>query len=251
MAGYQRTGFTFSGLPPPKSNDPNDSTVNPKQELETYTAEFIDVLASLHSLASASNTVSCKTTQPRRHSLFKPGTPLHRLLSTPPSMRRGIPGFRIQVIARFVALLYINLTFWDLRDDVMASEGFLKTLALRIVEYDLDTSSSSIEMLVHLLILGFEDDGSIDGSDFNNLHHIVPMVEAERPWKIGRLLKVAKRLSRSSWDKLNEILLRMLAQADFGAGFTGIAGGTKSWLGGLETEILEAEDEALVAPAIE
>jgi len=103
-------------------------------------------------------------------------------------------------------LLYLNTALFDLRNNPAASENYLKKLNLQIVEQEIDCSLS-IELF---------------------------------PWLVGKMLKVAKRLSGKSWERLRNTLRAFLVfdNAFLYAGDSLVCSGEGSWEGAFRREVL-------------
>lgn len=228
FAGYQTRGPSFffdhdSSI----SSMGHDAGAIGVQEIREQCDELVTFLRNTEHLALVQKLRFDKTNAPRRYSAFWQGAPLHRLLSSPPGLRYSHPGGRKQIISRLAALLSINAAFWAYRHSTELSERFLKELTIQVLDSELDIHLS-IEALIQMLLGGSRDPA---------------LQDPDRPWFVGRMLKIAKRLSRASWAKLNDILLGFLALEDnFGPVMF-------SWEDELKREILEAPLTSYIMPA--
>jgi hypothetical protein len=150
-----------------------------------------------------------KHLSPRRYSLFEPDTLLYRILSSPPGLRYAHPGHRKQIISRLAALMMINAALWEYRLSTERSEAFLDSLTTKLLDSEVDVSGS-VEALLQIL-LACEDGYGADGQRKLSSPNENDPLPSARPWFVGRLLKIAKRLGRPSWDWLNDTLLEFLA----------------------------------------
>ena len=112
----------------------------------------------------------------------------------------------------------INTAIWEYRHSTEFSEEFFAELMDNIMNNDLD-KHISVEALIQILL---------SGSNNPILLH------TERPWFVGRMLKVSKRLCRPTFERLNDLLLNFLS---LGPGLTPVM---LSWEDELRTEILQA-----------
>jgi len=145
---------------------------------------------------------------PHRYSSFGSDTLLYRILSSPPGLRYAHPGQRKQIISRLAALMMINAALWDFRLSAEKSEVFLDGLATKLLDSEVDVTGS-VEALLQILLAcddGYEVDGQRKPAGLNKAD---PPPSA-RPWFVGRLLKIAKRLGLPSWEWLNDTLLGFL-----------------------------------------
>lgn len=197
--------------------------LSPSEELHHQCGEFIDFLKRCEQLALYQKR-NPNATGPTRRAAFQNTALLRQILAAPPGVRFTVSGDRKQFVARLVALMMLNAGLWDYRHAVPRSEAFLAALEQDIIGSEVNMSGS-IEALLQIMLAckdgSFE---SIPGSDFNlnldanadadfpDFSQYAPTARTSyaRPWFIGRMLKVAKRLSLDSWLRVNEILFSCL-----------------------------------------
>ena len=170
------------------------------QEMRDALEELLQFLRCLESLAlvqaNFARTGLGPQRAPLRYGSFSEQSSLRRLLSDPPAPRYGDSslGARRQLLARMAALLTINAANWQYRHSVELGESFLEELGEAVQTNELEKSLSA-EGLCQTLLSGSGNPA---------------LEDTERPWLVGRMLKIAKRLSRRNWDRLSEILLSFL-----------------------------------------
>ncbi|KAL1986297.1 hypothetical protein VTN96DRAFT_6665 [Rasamsonia emersonii] len=196
----------------------------PEQEVRLQCEEFIDFLNRCEQLAQRQRGSLPKSSAPTRHSVFQEGSILHRILASPPGRRFTATGNRKQFIARLASAMMINAALWDYRSSIPRTEAFLKSLEQRVLDSEVDMSGS-VEALLQILLAckdGFDEDESSVNSPYYSppeLHHDAPDFSQysatatspfARPWFVGRMLKIAKRLSLESWMHVNSLLFSCL-----------------------------------------
>ncbi|KAI1911040.1 hypothetical protein LOZ61_004018 [Ophidiomyces ophidiicola] len=206
------------------------SDFNPMTEIETQCEAFLEFLRRSERLAfDTASSSSEKTTTPRRNLSFATDTLLYKILSSGPGARFATAGTRKQIISRLASLLMINAALWDYRLLPEKRDRFLKALSMKLVDKEVDLNES-VEALLQIL-LAYDDTFGIrdlEKEEYNeNLrNHLVFNHETgesltvraiksgidpyQRPWLVGRLLKIAKRLCWVSWMSLNEMLFSFL-----------------------------------------
>jgi hypothetical protein len=234
---YRMPGYSGSDLSLSFKNYPADTfshIPNPTlttlaiAELTMATEEFIGFLRSIEHLSLVQRSSSHANLLPRRHFVFQPRTSLHAIIASPPAPRRSIAGYQHQVTYGLSLLLHLNAALWDFRRSPDLSERFLKELSLRIVGNELDTYVSA-EALAQLLLRPTSD------PDMRQAHF-------DRLWFVGRMIKVAKRLSLKSWLKLRGMLIGFLTFEDMPSFF--------DWEDEFRAEVLAAPLVSYVMPAL-
>jgi hypothetical protein len=154
--------------------------------------------------------------------------------------------------------MMLNAALWDYRSSIPKAEAFLKSTVLRILDSEVDVSAS-VEALLQILLAckdGFADESS--RPSFDTLHLPPKLVDIPdfsqysssttspfaRPWFVGRMLKVAKRLSLDSWMRVNRLLFACLTlqiQEPI----------MPSWETELRQEILQAPLTSYIMPALQ
>ena len=131
-------------------------------------------------------------------SLFAPGTPLYRLLSSNSDSSMGLNNQRASDACQIPCLLYINAVLLYYVKGPYLIDNFFAKLINAVYEDNLDKCVSPEHLLIRLLV-------GIDGT------------EAERDARlceVTRLAYVAKRLGKSSMEKARGALWERLALSD-------------------------------------
>jgi len=224
FSGYNGQGatFYFDHQSSPMHSNPQEAEGIARREIAQQCSEFITFLKCAEHLALVQagmqqNPVA-RAQQPMRYSVFSHGEPLYNLVASPNGPRYTETGQFKQIISRLGALITINTAIWEYRHSTDLSEEFFVELLQNIIHNDLH-QHISVEALIQILL---------SGSQNPNLLH------TERPWFVGRFLKVSKRLSRSTFERLNDVLLQFLT---LGPGLQPTIGG---WEDELRAEILNA-----------
>ncbi|EXJ81243.1 hypothetical protein A1O3_07533 [Capronia epimyces CBS 606.96] len=200
FSGYNAHGatFYFDYQSSPCHLNEQEAEAIARAEIAQQCNEFITFLKCAEHLAleqagMMTNPI-LRNQQPLRYTVFLPGQPLYNLLASPNGPRYTETGQFKQIISRLAALMMINKAVWEYRHSTEFSEGFLVELVENILHNDLD-QYISVEALIQILLSGCKD----------------PLLShTERPWFVGRMVKVSKRLTRPTFEKLNELLLRFL-----------------------------------------
>ncbi|KAL2222996.1 sigma-70 region 2 family protein [Thermoascus aurantiacus ATCC 26904] len=239
----------------PRSRQP----LSPIEEIQYHCEAFISFLKRCEHLAIHQRTTPPKTSAPTRHTAFQTGSLLYRILASPPGRRFTSTGDRKQIISRQASLMMLNAALWDYRFSIHRTEVFLKSLIMKVLESEVDMTGS-VEALLQILLAckdGFTDEpetmvsspGSSSeyyqdaGPDFSQYSPTATSASA-RPWFIGRMLKVAKRLGLESWERLSDVLFSCLTlQVQEPV--------VPSWEHDLRREILEAPLTSYVMPALQ
>lgn len=200
FSGYSSNGptFYFHHGPTAMPSDPLEAQQMAVQEIQEQCEEFITFLRCTEQLAFVQaqirNMPIALQRQPNRYTAFIPGQPLERLLASPPGLRYTETGQLKQIISRLASLLTINTAIWEYRHSTDMSEEFFRELIENVKYNELDVHLS-VEALIQILLSGSKNPALLD---------------TERPWFVGRMLKVAKRLKAASFQKLNNVLLSHL-----------------------------------------
>ena len=235
FSGYSSCGptFYFHHDPTAISSDPCVAHQIAVQEIREQCEEFIKFLRCTEQLAFVQariqNTPIAIRRQPMRYTAFQAGQPLERLLASPPNLRYTETGRLKQILSRLAALLTINTAIWQYRHSPGMSEEFLFELVENITYNELDVHLS-VEALIQILLSGSKNPALLD---------------TERPWFVGRMLKVAKRLSAPSFQKLNDVLLSYLTLG------SALEPRVTDWEDELRLEILEAPLTSYVLPLMQ
>jgi hypothetical protein len=200
FSGYKGRGatFYFDHESSPGHTDTEEAESIGRTEIAQQCEEFITFLKCAEHLAlvqaGMQGNAILRAQQPLRYSVFLPGQPLHELLASPNGPRYTDTGQFKQIISRLGALMTINTAIWEYRHSTEFSEEFFAELMHNIIHNDLDRHIS-VEALIQILLSGSTN---------------AVLVHTERPWFVGRMLKVSKRLSRPTFEKLNDLLLSFL-----------------------------------------
>jgi hypothetical protein len=125
-------------------------------------------------------------------------------------------------------LIFIHATLWELRTSSSKTDQFLSSLESKVIEHGLDWNLSP-ESLTLTIMDGVDPELDRDG----------------RIWFTVRMVTVAKRLSRSSWNRVEHLLMRCLMMDTAVRDSSVLA-----WEGQLRMELLEAPlSHAGLAPA--
>lgn len=200
FSGYNAQGatFYFDHQSSPMHSNPEQAAAIARREIAQQCTEFITFLKCAEHLALVQagmqqNPVA-RAQQPMRYSVFRPGQPLYNLVASPNGPRYTETGQFKQIISRLGSLMTINTAIWEYRHSTDLSEEFFTELLQNIIYNDLH-QHISVEALVQILLSGSRNP---------------TLLHTERPWFVGRFLKVAKRLSRATFERLNDVLLKFL-----------------------------------------
>lgn len=235
FSGYNSCGptFFFQHDPTAMPSDPFDAHRIAVQEVREQCEEFITFLRCIEQLAfvqaKVQKTAIAVQRQPMRYTIFMPGQPLERLLASPPGLRYTETGQLKQIISRLAALLTVNTAIWEYRHSTQLSEEFFCELIENVKYNELDVHLS-VEALIQILLSSSKNPALLD---------------TERPWFVGRMLKVAKRLKDASFRKLNDILLGYLVLG------TDLHPVMNDWGNELRLEILQAPLTSHVLPLLQ
>ncbi|KAL4897174.1 hypothetical protein BDV59DRAFT_198594 [Aspergillus ambiguus] len=231
LSGYETHGPSFFF-------DAAALVVRPKDELQHQCAEFLTFLHRCEQLALY------QAADPRvlpRRTAFEESSWLYRILAAPSGLRFTASGDRKQFVARMVALIMLNAALWDYRFSETATATFLGTLERAVHDSEV-SMSGSVEALLQILLEC--RDGPVDASDADfSQYSVAACTPYGRPWFAGRMLKVAKRLSRDSWMNVHDFLFSCLTL------------GVKTsvvpvWEAALRGEVLSAPLTSYVMPAL-
>ena len=180
------------------------------EELRLACQDFVEFLYKLndnaysHSVYSDPND-SSHTAYPYKHSLnaqkqslFAPGTPLYRLLSSNSDNSMGVSNQRASDACQMPCLLYINAIMLEYANGPYLIDDFFAKLINVVYEDNLHNCVSPEQLFVRLLL-------GIDG---------IEAAREARLYEVTRLAYVAKRLGKSSMEKTRGALLRNLVLSD-------------------------------------
>lgn len=229
---------------------------SPIDEVRLQTKEFLDFLRRCEQLALYKRDTPKSCDLIRRTSVHESSL-IFQILDAPPGARFTKSGDRKQMVARLTALMMLNAALWDYRYSPINAATFLTTLENAMIESEV-SMSGSVEAILQILLTcndGYAEEGRTnwaDGAsqkalpghspDFTQYSSTVPSPCA-RPWFVGRMLKIAKRLSADSWHRIGALLFScMTLQVSESS--------TYSWEPELRREILEAPLTSYTMPSL-
>ena len=134
----------------------------------------------------------------RKKSLFAPGTPLCRLLSSTLDCSMGLAKQRASDACQVPCLFYINAVLLEYACAPYLIDDFFVKLINIIYEDNLDTCFSPEHLLIRLFV-------GIEGTEARR---------DARLCEVTKLIYVAKRLGKSSTEKVRNVLWRNLVLSD-------------------------------------
>lgn len=134
----------------------------------------------------------------QKQSLFGPGTPLRRLLSSNYDSSTEFANQRTCEACQLPCILYINVIVVEYASWPFLIDEFFAKLINTVYEDNLDTCVSPEHLLIRLLV-------GIDATEAKR---------NARLCEISRLVYVAKRLGKSSMEKVRSALWRNLELSD-------------------------------------
>ncbi|OQE20066.1 hypothetical protein PENSTE_c014G08892 [Penicillium steckii] len=259
----------LSSMPSPPDSPSSDMTAqsvpllpinnviqtSPIDEIRLQTEEFLDFLRRCEQLAlyQRDTPESCDLI---RHTSVHKSSLLFQTLDAPPGARFTASGERKQVVARLTALMMLNAALWDYRYAPIHTATFLTTLDHAMIDSEV-SMSGSVEAILQILLAcndGYVEEWTdcADGTTSSVLPGNLPdftqyssalQSPSARPWFVGRMLKVAKRLSAVSWHRISDLLFSCLTlQVTESTIF--------SWEPELRREILEAPLTSYIMPSL-
>ncbi|KAF7716865.1 Uncharacterized protein PECH_006952 [Penicillium ucsense] len=224
-------------------------------EIRLQCEEFLDFLRRCEQLAlyQRENPTACDLS---RHTAIQSTSLLHRILVAPSGARFTASGDRKQMVARMTALMMLNAALWDYRYSPAQTRTFLCTLEQAMTDSEVSISGSVEAILQILLECNDGPRGTCaadaqvlvsptcadSSSDFSQYSATATSPSA-RPWFVGRMLKIAKRLSPDSWHQVNNFFFSCLALQIRELGVC-------LWEPELRREILEAPSTSYIMPAL-
>lgn len=199
-SGYDTHTLKFDLAHWQLSSRGNDSRVDAAAK-EMVMQEFSEFMAFLKyaernaaKQAGVGNSLGGRRKWRLRVSAFTPGQPLYNLVAGSPGLRYAKSGQFKQSICRLASLMTLNVALLHFGDSPALTDKFLTKLLEMIKKYGLDQQLSH-EALVQILLSDRQSDGR---------------QRQKRHWMVGRMLDVAKRLSKTNFEKLNNLLLSFL-----------------------------------------
>ncbi|KAH8692745.1 hypothetical protein BGW36DRAFT_385104 [Talaromyces proteolyticus] len=228
-------------------------------EVRLQCEDFLNFLSRCEHLAISQHTTLPASVAPNRHAAFQPGAVLGRILASPNGKRFTETGNRKQFISRLATVMMLNAALWDYRSSIRRAEAFLDHTVCKILDSEVNMSSS-VEALLQILLAcqDFPTDspsdnfafsplallhGDLDFPDYSQYSPFATSPSA-RPWFVGRMLKIAKRLSRDSWMRVNDFLYSCLTLQICEPSLL-------TWENDLRQEILQAPLTSYIMPALQ
>lgn len=166
--------------------------IDDSEEVAVVCEELVQFLHNAEHLSSTQRS----TFSPRRHSIFKPGSVFHDVFTSPLTNTGAFPNLQLHTTFGMSILLHLNAALWDFRKSPELSELFLNDILTRIVQKQLDIYRSMAGIAQFLM--------------YPSPYRIFHNTQYDRLWKVGRLLKISKRLNAKSWHRLWHMLLSYL-----------------------------------------
>ncbi|KZZ90028.1 hypothetical protein AAP_03978 [Ascosphaera apis ARSEF 7405] len=231
-------------------------------ELRQQTEIFLTFLHSVESLSLIHRNTPTHSLPPCRYTTFCQDALLYKVLKSPLGTRYVTSGMRKQIISRMAALMMLNAALWDYRYIPSRIECLLDGLRRKVRETSIG-NIDCVEAVLQLLLEGNDtfdlEDDAIAAADMRwpptrpgstGVAGSNPSYEPEtpsylRPWFIGRMLKVVKRLGRDSWWRVNDHLFDLLSME-----FEGPLLNTSGWEDELREEILAAPLTSYIMPSM-
>lgn len=202
MTGYHSSAPSFFFDHHYRVRPGGDAAGIGRREVHETMDEFLQFLFCMEHLAHVQSNLARTglglQRAPLRNTSFAPGAPLNRILTEPPHPRRSddhLNGQNRITVTRMACLLMLNAVNWQYRHSVELVETFLAEVNAAITANGLDGCRSS-EALCQILLSG-------------SAHPALQ--DSERPWLVGRMLKLVKRLGRVSWIRLERLLMSYLS----------------------------------------
>lgn len=199
MAGYHSSSPSFFF---DHHHQRRDMAGAARREVHETVDEFLQFLRCMEHLAQVQSNFARTGLGPQRAPLrytsFAQESPMSRILAGGPRPRPRPENLQMsnekQTIARMACLLLLNAANWQYRHSNELMEAFLAEINAAIARNGLDRSLSS-EALCQILLRGPANPA---------------LEDSERPWLVGRMLKLVKRLGLASWVRLENTLTGFL-----------------------------------------
>ncbi|KAJ5239929.1 hypothetical protein N7468_004548 [Penicillium chermesinum] len=220
----------------------------PIDEIRLQCEEFLHFLRRCEHLALYQRDHP-ETCVPARSTTVHETSILYRVIAAPPIARSTKSGDRKQMIARLAALIMLNAGLWDYRYTPTLAGSFLTTLEQAMIDSEV-SMSGSVEAILQILLecndgLGPElfDHSALEPLPDYSQYAPNDASPYSRPWFVGRMLKIAKRLSAESWYRVNSMLFACLTLQACELSFC-------LWEPDLRREILDAPLTNYVMPSL-
>jgi hypothetical protein len=152
------------------------------------------------------------------------------------------------MVARLSALMMLNAALWDYRYSPIHTSTFLKTLEQAIVDSEV-SMSGSVEAILQILLeckdCSTDAWPAVPSEQLPDFTQYSPTATSPfaRPWFVGRMLKIAKRLSADSWHHVNDFLFSCLTLQVHESS-------VYRWEADLRREILDAPLTSYIMPSL-
>ncbi|KAJ6166804.1 hypothetical protein N7470_002251 [Penicillium chermesinum] len=220
----------------------------PIDEIRLQCEEFLHFLRRCEHLALYQRDHP-ETCVPARSTTVHETSIPYRVIAAPPIARSTKSGDRKQMIARLAALIMLNAGLWDYRYTPTLAGSFLTTLEQAMIDSEV-SMSGSVEAILQILLecndgLGPElfDHSALEPLPDYSQYAPNDASPYSRPWFVGRMLKIAKRLSAESWYRVNSMLFACLTLQACELSFC-------LWEPDLRREILDAPLTNYVMPSL-
>lgn len=205
---------TAPGEPTPAIVPTSVHISSPIDEIRLQCEEFLDFLRRCEQLAlyQKHNPETCDLS---RHTAVQQTSLLNQILAAPPGARFTASGDRKQMVARLSSLIMLNAALWDYRYTPIHTGTFLKTLEQALVDSEV-SMSGSVEAILQILLeckdCPTDAWPAVPTEQLPDFTQYSPTATSPfaRPWFVGRMLKIAKRLSADSWHRVNDFLFSCL-----------------------------------------
>ncbi|KAJ5774028.1 hypothetical protein N7457_008924 [Penicillium paradoxum] len=211
-----------STSPEPRTMLPSPLISSSLDEIKLQCEEFLDFLRRCEHLALYQREHP-QSSYIIRHTAVQETSNLRQILVSTPDGRSTTSEDPKRTIARLTTLMVLNAALWDYRYTPARTAIFLSTLEKAMADTEVEMSGS-VETILQILLEC--NDGSIESGpiysnsvtppalgeylpDFSQYYPTATSPFA-RPWFVGRMLKVAIRLSDFSWHRISELLFSCL-----------------------------------------
>ncbi|KAL9617899.1 MAG: hypothetical protein Q9160_007326 [Pyrenula sp. 1 TL-2023] len=199
MAGYHSSSPSFFF---DHHHQRRDMAGAARREVHETVDEFLQFLRCMEHLAQVQSNFARTglglQRAPLRYTSFAQESPISKILAGGPRPRPRLGNLQMsnekRTIGRMACLLLLNAANWQYRHSSELVEAFLAEINAAVARNGLDRSLSS-EALCQILLSGPANPA---------------LEDSERPWLIGRMLKLVKRLGLASWDRLENMLMGFL-----------------------------------------
>jgi hypothetical protein len=147
--------------------------------LEELCNDFLSTLQNWEILSLSFRDASSPDLVSKHFAIFGPGPSLHRLLSH----RKSCPNVKI---VRLAILLHLVCALWDYRLSPFQTISFLDALEIKSPIF----ACCKTQHLATILWTLLQPESDVD------------MRRPERPWFVGQMLRVAKRLGPVLWERV-------------------------------------------------